>query len=184
MCGPSERREIIHRAFRGERLNFQDKIVNWADLPRWRQGLAVNKALVVTNGCFDLLHLGHVSYLEAARNRGDMLLVGVNDDSAVRLLKGEGRPINSETDRGAVIAALESVSAVCVFPGQTATEFLKRASPNIYVKGGDYTLDTLNQEERRTVEAAGGKISILPMVPNRSTTGLVQKLTAGEKVEG
>ncbi len=94
----------------------------------------------------------------------------------VRQLKGEGRPLNSEQDRAAVLAALESVDGVCVFAERTATRFLAAAQPDIYVKGGDYTLDTLNREERTTVEGAGGRIVIIPFVPGKSTTGLLQKI--------
>ena len=97
------------------------------------------RKLVVTNGCFDILHLGHVTYLENARNHGDALLLGVNGDIAVTGLKGPGRPVNSETDRAAVLAALQSVDAVCIFTDKTATKFLAAAQPDIYVKGGDYT---------------------------------------------
>jgi len=135
------------------------------------------RKLVVTNGCFDLLHLGHVTYLENARNQGDALLVGVNGDAAVRELKGADRPINEEAERAAVLASLESVDAVCVFAERTATRFLAAAKPDIYVKGGDYTLETLNVEERRTVEQAGGRIVIIPFVPGKSTTALLQKIT-------
>ena len=137
---------------------------------------AAGKRLVVTNGCFDLLHLGHVSYLETARNHGEALLIGVNGDAAVRQLKGPGRPVNSEADRAAVLAALESVNGVCIFTETTATRFLAEAQPDVYVKGGDYTLDTLNQDERRTVEKAGGKIVIIPFVPGKSTTATLAKI--------
>jgi rfaE bifunctional protein nucleotidyltransferase chain/domain len=130
----------------------------------------------VTNGCFDLLHLGHVSYLEAARNQGDALLVGVNSDASVRDLKGPGRPLNSEQDRALVLAALEAVDAVCVFGESTATQFLLRTQPDLWVKGGDYTLDSLNQDERRAVEKGGGKIVILPFVEGKSTTRLVERI--------
>jgi len=131
----------------------------------------------VTNGCFDILHPGHVTYLEAARNLGDGLLVGVNGDEATRQLKGPNRPVNSQDDRATVLAALESVSAVCIFLERTATRFLERAQPDVYVKGGDYTPDTLNQEERRAVETAGGKIIIIPFVPGKSTTSILQKIS-------
>ena len=159
-------------------MNFRDKIIAWDRLPVWRKKIrASGKKLVVTNGVFDILHLGHVTYLETARNFGDALLVGVNGDAATRELKGAGRPVNSENDRALVLAALESVSGVCVFPEKTMTKFLAAAQPNIYVKGGDYTLDTLNQEERRLVEAAGGKIVIFPLVPGKSTTALLEKIS-------
>jgi rfaE bifunctional protein nucleotidyltransferase chain/domain len=135
------------------------------------------RRLVVTNGCFDILHLGHVTYLENARNLGDALLVGLNSDAAVRELKGEGRPVNHEQDRAGVLAALESVDAICVFGEKSAARFLAVARPDIYVKGGDYTLETLNQEERRIVETAGGRIVLVPVVPGRSTTSLLEKIS-------
>ena len=159
-------------------MNFREKIIAWEKLPEWRKRLrAAGKKLVVTNGCFDILHLGHVTYLESARNFGDVLLVGVNGDAAVRELKGKGRPVNSENDRAAVLASLASVSAVCVFPERTMTGFLAAAQPDIYVKGGDYTLETLNQDERRVVESAGGKIMIVPPVPGKSTTALLKRMS-------
>jgi D-glycero-beta-D-manno-heptose 1-phosphate adenylyltransferase len=159
-------------------MNFRDKIIAWDKLPEWRGEFRVNgKKLVVTNGCFDILHLGHVTYLESARNRGEALLVGINSDAATRQLKGAGRPVNSETDRAAVLAALQSVDGVCIFTDQTATKFLAAAQPDIYVKGGDYTLDTLNQDERRAVESAGGKIVLVPFVPGKSTTALIEKIS-------
>ena len=159
-------------------MNFHEKLISWANLPAWRDGIrARGKRLVVTNGCFDVLHLGHVTYLEAARNLGDLLLIGLSGDDSVQQLKGANRPINNERDRAAVLAALESVSGVCIFSEKTATRFLSIAKPDIYVKGGDYTLETLNQEERRTVEGGGGKIIILPFVPGKSTTALLEKIS-------
>lgn len=158
-------------------MNFGDHIVPWEQLPAWRAAFrATGRKLVVTNGCFDLLHRGHVSYLAAARAQGDALLVGLNSDASVRLLKGADRPVNPEADRAAVLAALRSVDAVCIFQERSATRFLLAAQPDVYVKGGDYTIDTLNQEERRLVEQAGGRIVILPLVPGRSTTALLSKI--------
>ena len=157
-------------------MNFRSKLIEYTELASWREGLArLGGKLVVTNGCFDLLHLGHATYLEAARQQGTTLLVGVNSDSAVRALKGEGRPLNSEMDRALVVAALESVSYVTIFPDVRATEFLARAKPNVYVKGGDYTLDTLDQNERRVVESSGGQIILLPVVSGKSTTSLLER---------
>ena len=159
-------------------MNFRSKIVAWENLPAWRkQFRAAGKKLVVTNGCFDILHLGHVTYLENARKCGEALLIGVNSDAAVRGLKGAGRPVNSETDRESVLAALQSVDGVCIFTDTAATKFLAAAQPDIYVKGGDYTLETLNQDERRAVESAGGKIVLVPFVPGKSTTGLLEKIS-------
>ncbi len=159
-------------------MNFRSKIIAGNLLGEWRAAIhASGKKLVVTNGCFDILHLGHVTYLESARNLGDALLVGINGDEAARQLKGPGRPVNSEADRAAVLAALASVDGVFIFAEKTATRFLAEAKPDIYVKGGDYTLDTLNQDERRAVESTGGKIVIIPFVPGKSTTGLLEKIS-------
>ena len=160
-------------------MNFEAKIIAWAELPAWRAKVrASGKRLVVTNGCFDLLHRGHVTYLQAARSQGEALLVGLNSDVSVGKLKGPDRPLNAEADRAAVLAALESVDAVCIFAEKTATRFIERAQPDIYVKGGDYTVETLNQEERKVVESAGGKIMVLPVVPGKSTTALLKKLSS------
>jgi rfaE bifunctional protein nucleotidyltransferase chain/domain len=157
-------------------LDFRSKIIPYLELAAWREANRRSGPLVVTNGCFDLIHLGHVTYLETARNLGTALLVGVNSDAAVRDLKGQGRPINSERDRAFVIAALESVTYVCIFPEVRATDFLSRAKPDIYVKGGDYTLATLDQTERQTVERTGGKIHLIPFVPGKSTTSILDKM--------
>jgi D-glycero-beta-D-manno-heptose 1-phosphate adenylyltransferase len=159
-------------------VNFSEKVISWDQLPAWHTAMrASGKKLVVTNGCFDLLHLGHVTYLETARNLGDALLIGMNSDAAVKQLKGPQRPVNSEQDRASVLAALESVNGVCIFRDKTATKFLERVQPDIYVKGGDYTLETLNQDERRAVEKAGGKIVIIPFVPGKSTTAILEKIS-------
>lgn len=145
----------------------------------WRKAIrSAGKRLVVTNGCFDLLHVGHVSYLEQARNLGDALLVGLNGDDGVRQLKGQGRPVNRQEDRAAVLAALESVSAVCIFQEVTAIRFLTEVEPDIYAKGGDYTLDTINQEERRLVEKLGGTVKVIPGIAGKSTTALVEKIAS------
>lgn len=157
-------------------MNFRDKIITWDQLPEWRAAIRQRgQKLVVTNGCFDLLHLGHVTYLESARNQGDALLIGVNSDAAVHQLKGPTRPINPESDRAAVLAALQSVDGVCIFQEKRATRFLERVQPDLYVKGGDYTLDTLDQEERQLVERLGGRIVIIPIVPGRSTTAMLER---------
>ena len=158
-------------------MSFRDKILPLAALPAWRAELRVQgKKLVATNGCFDILHAGHVTYLEAARQQGDALLVGLNSDGSVRQLKGEGRPVNGETDRAAVLAALQAVDAVCIFPELRATRFLALAQPDIYVKGGDFTLDQLPQEEREVVEKSGGKIITVGFVPGKSTTALLERI--------
>jgi rfaE bifunctional protein nucleotidyltransferase chain/domain len=166
------------RFHQNARVSFREKIIPWEKLPEWRAVVrASGKRLVVTNGCFDLLHVGHVTYLETARGQGEALLVGVNGDEAVRQLKGPDRPVNEEYERAAVLAALESVDGVCIFAEPTATRFLAAAQPDVYVKGGDYTLETLNQDERQTVDRAGGRIVIIPLVPGKSTTALLKKIS-------
>jgi rfaE bifunctional protein nucleotidyltransferase chain/domain len=134
------------------------------------------KRLVVTNGCFDLLHLGHVRYLQAARALGDALAVGVNGDASVRALKGEGRPLNNERDRAEVLAALRCVDYVAVFPEVRATQFLERVRPAIYVKGGDYKPETLNPEERGALAKIGAEIRIIPFEAGYSTTGIIDRM--------
>ena len=160
-------------------MNCRDKILSEAQLPPWREALRrAGRRLVVTNGCFDLLHVGHVTYLENARNHGEALLVGLNADGSVRALKGPGRPLNSEQDRAVVLAALQCVDGVFIFAEPRAVRFLGLAQPDLYAKGGDYTLETLNAEERQVVEQGGGRIVLIPLVPGKSTTGLIQKITA------
>ena len=159
-------------------MSFREKIIPWAKLAAWRTAIrAKGFHLVVTNGCFDILHLGHVTYLEAARQQGDLLLVGINSDSSVRELKGAGRPVNSEADRAAVVAALGCVDAVCIFNERSALHFLTAAQPDIWIKGGDYTIESVDQDERRAVEKNGGKVVILPLVPGKSTTTLLDKIS-------
>lgn len=161
-------------------MSFRDKLLSRETLPAWRDAQRrLGRRLVVTNGCFDLLHVGHAAYLEAARRLGDALLVGVNGDASVRALKGPARPVNPEDDRAQLVAALGSVDAVCVFPEASAAEFLRLAQPDVWAKGGDYTLESLNPAERRVVEAAGGQVAFIPFVPGKSTTGLLARLGGG-----
>ena len=134
------------------------------------------RKLVFTNGCFDLLHVGHARYLAAARARGDALLVAINGDESVRALKGDGRPLNREADRAEVIAALASVDYVVVFPEVRATALLEKIRPAIYVKGGDYTAESLHAEERSVLERMGTEIRIVPFEPGHSTSRLLDKL--------
>ena len=138
---------------------------------------AAGKRIVATNGCFDLLHLGHIRYLKAARALGHALIVGINGDRSVCELKGRGRPVNSETDRAEVVAALSSVDLVAIFPELRATQFLELARPDIYVKGGDYKADTLNTEERQVLQRIGAKIDIVPLERGYSTSDLLKRLS-------
>jgi rfaE bifunctional protein nucleotidyltransferase chain/domain len=158
-------------------MSAADKIIALSDLGSWRAGQRVaGRRVVVTNGCFDLLHAGHVTYLEAAAAQGDILLVGVNNDAGVRELKGPTRPLNPEGDRALVLAALGCVGAVTIFQGATALEFLRVAQPDVYVKGGDYSLETLNQAERAVVEGGGGRFVFIPFLAGRSTSGMVTRM--------
>ena len=141
-------------------------------LRRVREARKKGMTIVTTNGCFDLLHYGHVSCLERAGRLGDMLVVGVNSDAVVRRLKGKGRPINPALNRAAVVAALRAVDAVFIFNEETPETFLKALKPDIHVKGGDYSGRLLEQD---AVEAAGGTVRILAKVPGLSTTLLLKK---------
>ena len=134
------------------------------------------RKLVFTNGCFDLLHVGHVRYLAAARTLGDALLVAINGDESARALKGDGRPLNREADRAEVVAALDCVDYVVIFPDVRAATLIEKVRPAIYVKGGDYTTQSLHPEERSALERIGTEIRILPFEPGHSTSGLLEKM--------
>jgi D-glycero-beta-D-manno-heptose 1-phosphate adenylyltransferase len=135
-----------------------------------------SQRVVATNGCFDILHVGHVRYLTAARKLGEVLVVGLNGDDSVRQLKGEGRPVNRERDRAEVLAALESVDYVTIFPEKRATNFLRAAAPAVYAKGGDYTADTLDPEERAVLDEFGTRIEIIPFEKGYSTSELLTRI--------
>jgi len=161
---------------------ISDKVVPLEKLRRHARNLrAAGKKLVATNGCFDLLHVGHVRYLNAARALGDALIVGINGDESVRELKGPGRPVNNQNDRAEIIAALKCVDLVAIFPELRATKFLELAAPDIYVKGGDYNADTLNAEEREVLRKIGAKIDIVPLEHGYSTSDLLKRLSKLEK---
>jgi rfaE bifunctional protein nucleotidyltransferase chain/domain len=153
------------------------KILSLEDLAERAKALReAGKKVVATNGCFDLLHVGHVRYLKAARARGDILIVGVNGDDSVRQLKGPRRPLNNEKDRAEVLAALESVDLIAIFPEERATRFIQLVAPDLYVKGGDYKTETLNSEERAVLEKLGTKIDLVPFEKGYSTSSLLEKL--------
>ena len=153
------------------------KVVDLDELGRIsRQLKEQGRKLVVTNGCFDLLHVGHVRYLAAARRLGDALAVGVNGDASVRTLKGETRPLNGERDRAEVLAAVGCVDFVAIFPEARATTFLERVQPAVYVKGGDYQPDSLDAEERAVLEKSGTEIRILPFEAGYSTSNLIRRM--------
>ena len=136
------------------------------------------KKIVFTNGCFDILHAGHVRYLATAKNFGDELIVGLNTDESVRRLKGAHRPINSQDDRAEVLLALKSVDHVIFFGEQTAENLIAEVKPDVYVKGGDYSLNTL--PEAKIVQSYGGRVELVNLVAGRSTTNVVKKILEAE----
>lgn len=137
---------------------------------------AAGQRLVFTNGVFDVLHAGHVRYLNQARALGDAMVVAMNSDESVRQLKGPTRPLNGEEDRAEVLCGLRAVDAVVVYASERCTALIDAIRPHIYAKGGDYTPESLNVEEKAALDRAGAAICILPLVPGRSTTALVQKM--------
>ncbi len=156
---------------------MKTKILSLGELTQRAQEIRQDgRQLVLTNGCFDLLHVGHVRYLQRARELGDALAVAVNGDESVRALKGEGRPINPAADRAEILAALACVDFVTIFPELRATKVIAAIQPAIYAKGGDYSAASLNPEELSALRSAGARVEILPLVPGRSTSGLLDRL--------
>ena len=135
-----------------------------------RQG----KRIVFTNGCFDIIHAGHVRYLTTAKNFGDILIVGLNTDDSVRKLKGASRPINNQEDRAEVLLGLKAVDHVIFFGERTAENLIAEVKPAVYVKGGDYTLETL--PEAKIVQSCGGRVELVNLVAGKSTTNIVEKI--------
>ena len=149
----------------------RNDVVNFCDDLR-RQ----NKKVVFTNGCFDIIHAGHVRYLTTAKNFGDVLIVGLNTDESVKRLKGNSRPINNQFDRAEVLLGLKAVDHVIFFGEQTAENLIAEIKPNVYVKGGDYTLETL--PEAKIVQRCGGRVELVNLVAGHSTTNIIGKILA------
>src|SRR5947199_6551031 len=137
---------------------------------------AAGKRIVTTNGCFDLLHVGHVRYLQAARALGDFLAVGLNGDDSVRELKESGRPVTTESDRAELLAALQCVDLVTIFPQLRATQFIAAVRPAVYVKGGDYRSETLDEEEHAVLKEIGAEIHLIPFEAGYSTSRLIEQI--------
>ena len=152
------------------------KILDWEEARRTVQPVqAEGRKVVFTNGCFDLLHVGHVRYLQAARALGDFLVVGLNDDASVRRLsKGPGRPLTPQAERAEILAALACVDAVVIFSQDTPLELILTLRPDILVKGGDYTPE--NIVGRSEVLSWGGEVHVIPFVPGKSTSSLINRL--------
>lgn len=134
------------------------------------------KRAVWTNGCFDILHAGHITYLQRAASEGDVLVVGLNSDASVQSLKGPSRPVVPEAERALLLSALECVDYVLIFDEESPANLLRQLQPAVYAKGGDYELDTINQEERHIVEEYGGRIALIPGVQGHSTTNLIARI--------
>ncbi len=149
-----------------------DKILTWPAAAAWRR--ALQGPLVFTNGVFDLLHPGHIDVLTGARAQGAHLVVGLNSDESVHRLKGPTRPVRSEAERAYVLAALECVDAVVVFGEDTPRDLVRHLAPDVIVKGGDYTPDTVVGAS--DVVARGGRVVIIPLTPGQSTSGIIDQL--------
>lgn len=136
--------------------------------------------IVFTNGCFDILHVGHVRYLSAAKKLGDVLIVGLNTDASVKMLKGESRPVNNEKDRAEILLGLKAVDYVVLFGERTAENLIAQVKPDVYVKGGDYTIEQI--PEARIVQSYGGTVKLIDFVSGYSTTGTIEKLAAASEI--
>jgi rfaE bifunctional protein nucleotidyltransferase chain/domain len=147
-------------------------VATWEEAKRWR--VSRKGRVAFTNGVFDLLHPGHVDLLVAARETADALVVGINGDASVRRLKGAGRPIRGERERAYVLAAVEQVDLVVIFTEDTPLELVKLLEPDVIVKGGDYTEDTIVGAAE--VRSRGGRVVVVPLTPGHSTTSIIEKL--------
>jgi len=134
------------------------------------------KKIAWTNGCFDFMHAGHVDYLQKSKSYGDALVVGMNSDASVKKLKGDLRPICSQQERALVLSALIYVDYILIFEDKSPVNIIQEFKPDYYIKGGDYTIDTIDQTERRVVQAFGGEIVLLPEVEGISTSSIIEKI--------
>lgn len=151
-----------------------DRIIKRESITNTLKEIRHGKKLVFTNGCFDIIHFGHINYLEQARQLGDILIVGINSDRSVRTIKGDKRPLISEEERARIISSLRFVDYVVIFDERTPISIIKAIQPDIHVKGGDYSAEEL--PEYSTVKSYGGKVVILPYIPGKSTTGIIDKI--------
>ena len=157
------------------------RVVSFKSLAAIRKRLKkARKKVVFTNGCFDILHRGHVEYLSNAKSLGDVLIVGVNNDASVKRIKGDGRPIVEEEDRAHVVAALASVDYVCLFGEDTPYEIIRALVPDVLVKGADWPLEKVVGKD--VVEKAGGKVKTIKFLSDRSTTRIIEKISKSAAV--
>ncbi len=155
----------------GEKIVSREEAKGRVD--EWRRE---RKRIAYANGCFDLLHVGHVRTLEAARQHGDVLVVGLNSDTSAQRIKGKGRPIYDEQSRAEMVAALASVDLVVIFPEFSSLPLIKALRPDVWVKGGDYVLETVNQDERAFVESYGGQVALTDRVEGASTSDVIARV--------
>ena len=155
-------------------IKTQEELIKIIDEQKSR-----GKKIVWTNGCFDLLHVGHVRYLQNAKKLGDLLIVGLNSDESIKKLKGPSRPLQPEDERAEILSSLEFVDYVLIFPETSVENYLEMFKPDVFAKGGDYTLEKLNQSERKIVEGYGGKIALINLIEGKSTTNIINMLKNG-----
>lgn len=159
------------------------KLRNLNDAVVWREGLRrEERRVVLTNGVFDLLHTGHLYYLKKARELGDALVIALNADASVRVIKGPARPVQSEEQRAYALGALECVDTIVIFSEPRLTAEIRALRPDVYCKAGDYTLEKLNGEERGALQEVGARIEFLPYLPGFSTTNLIARIKAAGEV--
>lgn len=157
--------------------DVQSRLLSLEDAVAWKKDLeSSGKRLVVTNGCFDIMHRGHASYLEGARKLGDALLVLLNSDASVRALKGENRPVVCEDDRAFMLNSLRCVDRVVIFDSRRCDKELSALAPDVYVKAGDYTVETLDPVERQALWESDTEIVFMPFVPGLSTSNIIEKI--------
>jgi len=161
-------------------MNARDKIYTLDELVAQKKALLPG-GIVLTNGCFDLVHLGHLRCLEYARSLGDSLVVAINSDTSVRSLKGASRPYITERERAELLAGFSCVDAVVIFSEQRLNTVIDALKPNIYAKGGDYTLDTMDQGERARLEACGARIEFREETYDQTTTSIVANILKAQK---
>lgn len=164
-------------------VDIEDKLKNFDELKEAVEALrSEGRKIVWTNGCFDFLHIGHAKNIVEAKRFGDILIVGINSDESVKELKGEKRPYNREDERAYLVSVMQPVDYVIIFPEKDCCRYLEAFKPDFYVKGGDYTKETINQGERKIVESYNGKIRLVPKVEGKSTSlieSIIDSLSEG-----
>lgn len=180
-----DQRKMIGQAMNEK--NIASKIMTITEAKQWRQELRVaGKKLVITNGCFDIIHRGHVTYLMKAREQGDVLLLAINSDYSVRKLKGPNRPITKERDRAFILACFPFIDAIIIFDSIRCDSVLKELVPDVYVKGGDYALETMDPVEKAVLIQAKSKIVFIPFLKGYSSSKIINEVrlqTANNRVQ-